>query len=164
MEGHANSAELKTGSIQIQVTGMMTNKKHTMLKHVDGVQQLAGCGAVSASRLKAHGVITIGDLLTFTGSVKGVNIPKLKDKAKSSTTPDSILLESHTWYGLRAHIAREGGKVHNVVIGDIMVSKHRTLMQVSFIDQASKRFRSISPVCLMYIDFCWMREDISLEW
>ena len=75
-----------------------------MLVLGDTVSKLKGCGPQTESRLRANGVATIEQLLSYKGpAIPGVDVSKLIVKAKAELAP-TIRISAHNWNGRVAHV------------------------------------------------------------
>jgi hypothetical protein len=119
------------------------------------------CGVVSEQKtikkLNSNGIYGVEDLIKYKGNIPGVNIKSLKSKV---TKKDVKHISNHSWRDRIAHVIRSKGQVTRVKIGDILVTPHRILLNVSWTEKNTMRRKSVSPICILSNQILWLNQTI----
>ena len=125
----------------------------------DSISFLKGCGRATCLKLNSHKVYTYQDILDFTGSIPGVNIPGLQRTAREQLK-NTIEIIAHNWYNLVCHVVRQKGQIIRAVIGKLIIGPHRITLNVTWTSRGKLRQTSISPVSILCTQILWLSNDI----
>lgn len=127
----------------------------------DSVTVIPGCSARVSKLLISRGISTFGKLVAYNGpKINGIdNLCHLKKVVKNHLD-GKVELSCHSWLGYTAHITRSKNRVTRVKIGNLLVSKHRILISVTWKERMYIRRKSVSPIALVCIQHLWTTSDI----
>lgn len=149
----------------------------------DSVSVLPGCGATKTQRLRGVGVITLRDLINYTGPAPpGVNIGQMKclvgfqqqtqlpptqmlstmayPTASTSSGVATPRTKSHSWYNLAGHILHRQGATTRVHLGELMIAPYGVVIATSWRRGGKWRFRAVTPLMLACTFVLWNRSEI----
>lgn len=130
----------------------------------DDINQIPGCGKITSQRLYNQGIHTYSDLLSLKKSdVAGLDLTKLQKIAEQQLRANKREISDHSWKNLTAHVIRTDGKVTRVVIKNILIGPHSTVINVVWSEGGCTRKRSLSPLVLTWVHHLWTHADIVSE-
>lgn len=104
---------------------------------------------------------TYSDLLSLK-KLDG-DLTKLQKTAEQQLRVNKREIPNHSWKNLTAHVIRTDGKVTRVVIKNILLGPHSTVINVVWSEGGCTRKRSVSPIVLTWVHHLWTHADIVSE-
>ena len=117
---------------------------------------IPGCGKSTPHHQGTH---TYSDFFITTRSV----VPGVKKTTEKQLNTGSRAITNHSWKNLTAHVIRTSGKVTRVVIKNILLGPHGTVINAVWSEGGRTRKRSLSPLVLTWVHHLWTHADIVSE-
>lgn len=149
------------------------------------LKTLKGCGPIKANKMKEVGVLTLGDLLKFQGTIP-VNCPveqwkteiqslisgktSKKDQSSSASSSSSsvshiLQTSEHSWFGMIGHYlyASKTDYFRNprrVLIGNLVFTPYGFVISVCWLFKGKWITRPVSPLLLAITSCLWCQHEI----
>lgn len=146
---------------------------------------LPGCGPMKTQRLRECNVVTLADLLRYTGPAPhGVNVTQMKHITQQALggggggapaaapltlttitpmvhTGDTVpRTKDHNWYNLAGHILNRDAAPTRVHIGKLIVAPYGVVIETSWRHAGTWRSRAVTPLMLACTFVLWSRDEI----
>lgn len=131
------------------------------IEGTQSVNHVPGCGPMYTKHFQNMGILTVHDLLEYTGSIPGIPVGKLQVSAENVLK--NQVDNSHSWYGYVGYIYRSSGTIRRVVIGRCVVLPHRLVFVVTWQEGGRKHSKGVSAYQLLHNQFDWISTDIVSE-